>query len=125
MSFLDSLFIIQSIDDSDTDFTAKFRCNPAHPVYQAHFPGHPITPGACLLQMAGEILAQKLGKPLFLKQSKNIKYLSVLVPDEGKEIEYRFSSVVESASECKAQVVIAEGATVYAKMSLIYSYESL
>ena len=125
MGFLDNIFIIKSIEETENGFKARLECNPKHPVYQSHFPGHPITPGACLLQMAGEILAQKLGKPLFLKQSKNIKYLSVLVPDEGKEIEYRFSSVVESASECKAQVVVAEGTTVYAKMSLIYSYEPL
>ncbi len=125
MNFLDKLFIVQSIEETAEGFVARVVCNPQHPVYQAHFPGYPITPGACMLKMAGGILEQKLCKPLFLRQSKTIKYLSVLIPAEGKEIEYRFSSLVEIESECKTQLVIAEATLVYAKMSLIYSYEPL
>lgn len=125
MNFLDNLFFIQSIDNTDTGFTAKLRCNPEHPVYQAHFPGNPITPGACLLKTAGDMLQQKLGRPLYLKASKNIKYLSVVVPEEGKEVRYDFMRLVVDETECKAQVVIADDTTVYTKMSLTYSYEPL
>ena len=125
MNFLDNLFIIQSIENTDTGFTAKLRCNPAHPVYQAHFPGNPITPGACLLKTAGGVLQQKLGRPLYLKASKNIKYLSLLIPEEGKEVCFNFSNFSEVENGCKAQVVIADEASVYTKMSLTYSYEPL
>ena len=125
MNFLDNLFILESIDDTDTGFTAKLRCNAAHLVYQAHFPGNPITPGACLLKTAGEVLQQKLGRPLYLKATKNIKYLSVLVPEEGKQVCFNFSSFAEIESGCKAQVVIADETVVYSKMSLTFSYEPL
>ena len=56
MQFLDNLLITQSITDTENGFTAVLRCNPEHLIYQAHFPGNPITPGACLLQTAGEVL---------------------------------------------------------------------
>lgn len=125
MSFLDNLFIIQSIDDTETGFTAKLRCNPEHPVYQSHFPGNPITPGACLLKTATEVLQQKLGRPLYLKATKSIKYLNVLVPEEGKEVCFNFSGFAEIENGCKTQVVIAEAAVVYSKMSLTFSYEPL
>ena len=125
MTFLDNLFIIESVDDTDSGFTAKLRCNAAHPVYQAHFPGNPITPGACLLKTAGEVLQQKLGRPLYLKASKNIKYLNVLVPEEGKEVCFNFSNFSQIENGCKAQVVIADETVVYSKMSLIFSYEPL
>ena len=123
MQFLDNLFITQSITDTENGFIAVLCCNPKHLVYQAHFPGNPITPGACLLQTAGEVLQQKLARPLFLKSSKNVKYLNVLVPAEGKEVRFTFSNLVESETECKAQVVIADETSVYTKMSLTYSYE--
>lgn len=123
MNFLDNLFVLISIDETANGFKALLECNLNHPVYRAHFPGNPITPGACLLKTVGEILGQKLGKPLFLKLSKNIKYINVLVPAEGKVIECDFSHLVETESECKAQVVIADETTVYSKMSLTYSYE--
>lgn len=123
MNFLDNLFILNSIDGTENGFTALLRCNPEHLIYQAHFPGNPITPGACLLQTAGELLQHKLGRPLFLKASKNVKYLNVLVPSEGKEVRFTFSNLVENETECKAQVVIADEASVYTKMSLTFSYE--
>lgn len=125
MNFLDNLFIIQSIDNTDTGFAAKLRCNPEHPVYQAHFPGNPITPGACLLKTAGEVLQQKTGRPLYLKSSKNIKYLSLLIPKAEKEVRFEFSNYTETEDGCKAQVVIADETTVFTKMSLTYSYEPL
>ena len=125
MNFLDNLFITQSITETEDGFEAVVRCNPEHPVYKAHFPGNPITPGACLLQEAGVLMQEKMGRPLFLKTSKNIKYLSLLIPAEGKEVKYMFSHVVESETECKTQVVIADENNVYTKMSLTYSYEPL
>jgi 3-hydroxyacyl-[acyl-carrier-protein] dehydratase len=125
MNFLDNLFITQSITNTEDGFEAVVRCNPEHAVYKSHFPGNPITPGACMLQEAGVLMQEKIGRPLFLKTSKNIKYLSLLIPAEGKEVKYVFSRIVESETECKTQVVIADETTVYTKMSLTYSYEPL
>ena len=125
MNFLDNLFLPQSITDTDDGFEALVRCNPEHPVYKAHFPGNPITPGACLLQEAGVLLQQILDRPLYLKASKNIKYLSLVIPEEGKEVCFNFSNFSEVENGCKVQVVIADENTVYTKMSLTYSYEPL
>lgn len=125
MNFLDNLFITQSITETADGFEAVVRCNPDHAVFKAHFPGNPITPGACMLQEAGVLMQERTGRPLFLKMSKNIKYLSLLVPAEGKEVKFIFSRVLESETECKTQVVIADENNVYTKMSLTYSYEPL
>ena len=125
MNFLDNLFLIQSITETQDGFEAVLLCNPEHPVYKSHFPGNPITPGACLLQTAGLLMQEKMGRPLFLKMSRNIKYLSLLIPAEGKEVKFIFSHVVTGETECKAQVVIADSNTVYTKMSLTFSYERL
>ena len=32
MNFLDNLFIINSTEETETGFTARLCCNPAHPV---------------------------------------------------------------------------------------------
>lgn len=123
MNFLDNLFIVDAIDDTENGFTARVRCNPSHPIYQSHFPGNPITPGACLLQTAGNILQKKLGRPLYLKAAKNIKYLNLLIPAEGKTVCFGFSNGSETETEYKVQVVIADESTVFTKMSLVFSYE--
>lgn len=123
MLYFDDLFFVQNTEATENGFVTFLLCNPAHPVYQAHFPGSPITPGACLLQTAGVLLQQHLGRPLHLTSSKNIKYLNVLVPAEGKEVRYAFSNITETDGGCKVQLVIADASSVYSKMSLSYSYE--
>ena len=125
MQFLDELFTVQSTEDNENGFTAQLRCNPDHLIYQAHFPGNPITPGACLLQTAGELLQRHLGKQLYLKASKNVKYINVLPPAADKVVSFTFSDLTQTESECDVQVVIADEASVYTKMSLSFSYEAL
>ena len=125
MPFLDKLFTIESMEDTENGFTARLRCNPSHPVYQAHFPGNPITPGACLLQTACDVLQQKLGRPLALKVSKSIKFLNQLVPAEGRVVCFNYTHLEMAETECKTQVVIADETTIFSKMSLILSYEPL
>lgn len=125
MSFFDDLFIPKATEETENGFTAKVCCNPAHPVYQAHFPGNPITPGACVLLTANGLLRLMTGRSLYLMSSKNIKFLSILTPAEGKEISFVFSRIEEGETECKVQVVVADQSTVYSKMSLTYSYEPI
>lgn len=125
MNFLNNLFIHLSTEETENGFSARMRCNPSHPIYQAHFPGNPITPGACLLQTAGEILQQILDRPLYLKNAKNIKYLNILIPKEGKEVKFDYSNVTETETGCKSQVIIADETSIYTKMSLVFSYEPL
>ena len=114
MRLVDDFFIL--------DGTDVLRTNTEHPIYKAHFPGNPITPGVCIIQAAGELLEKKLGRKLYLKTVKNVKFLSIIIPEEGKKIRYDFSNIVEDENECKAQVVVSDDATVYAKISLIFSY---
>lgn len=123
MKLLDQLFILDEIDESENGFEAMLQTNPEHPIYAAHFPGNPITPGVCIIQIANELLEKQLGKRLFLKTIKNVKFLSVIIPAEGKKIKYAFSDIAETEMGYKTQVVVSDETMVYAKMSLIFGYE--
>lgn len=125
MRLTDGFFIIESTHDTEGGFEAVLRTNPEHPIYKAHFPGTPITPGVCIIQAAGELLEQKLGRKLYLKTVKNIKFLSVIIPGKGKKIRYSFSNIVDDENGFKAQVVVSDEGNVYAKISLIFSHERL
>ncbi|MBR4837808.1 MAG: beta-hydroxyacyl-ACP dehydratase [Bacteroidales bacterium] len=125
MRLTEGFFIIENVNDTDNGFEAVLYTNPEHPIYKAHFPGNPITPGVCIIQAAGELLEQKLGCKLYLKTIKNIKFLSVIIPEEGKKIKYSFSNIVEDENGSKAQVVVSDDSNVYAKISLIFNHERL
>lgn len=64
---------------------ASIRIDPDHPIYTGHFPGLPITPGVCQVQMIREILEDEVKIPLILSRAGQIKFTAV--HDPGKEPE--------------------------------------
>ena len=125
MRLIEDFFHIKRLIDTENGFEAVMLTNPEHAIYKAHFPGNPITPGVCIIQAAGELLENRLNRKLYLKIVKNVKFLSVIIPEEDKKIIYNFSNIVEDENSCKAQVVVNDETTVYAKISLIFNYVRL
>ena len=121
MRLIDDLFILDAIHETETGFEAELRTNPSHFIYKAHFPGNPITPGVCVIQVAGELLERKTNRKVYLKTLKNVKFLSVIIPEEGKKIKYSFSNIAEDDNGVKTQVLVSDNDMVYAKISLIFS----
>lgn len=68
------------------------KLNPEHYIYKAHFPGHPITPGVCLLQMVGELASVAEKCALGVLAVKNAKYTGVVDPTENSLLRYIFTS---------------------------------
>ena len=57
------------------------RFNVEHPIFAGHFPGQPVVPGACLVQISEELLSQKLDRPVQLTGIRNLKFRRVITPD--------------------------------------------
>ncbi len=105
----------------DGGFEEWVKLNPSHVIYQVHFPGNPITPGVCILQMCQELLAVQYGKTLRMKSAKNIKFLNVLNPLEHAEV--RFSvKCSETGTGLKAVILISDGEVEFAKVSTEYGW---
>lgn len=105
---------------SETAGEVCVRLHADHFIYQAHFPGNPITPGVCIVQMICEILQNRLGRPLSLAKIVNLKFVSVINPIESHEITIKFGSVVSDDNECKAKGVIEANGCVKTKFSLLF-----
>ncbi len=121
----DNLYTTINVEDNENGFVAEIETNPSHIIYKAHFPGNPITPGVCIIKTAKELLENKINRKLWLKNVKNVKFLSVIIPAEGKRIKYAFSNFKEEENGCKVQVQVNDETTIYAKISLLFSYERI
>lgn len=119
MILKNSLYTIVSsaVGDGKGDFA--IRLNPEHFIYKAHFPGEPITPGVCIMQIAKELLEEMTTASLHLIFVKNIKFLKIISPNEVADVVYSLSKVTREGDEIKVQVSVTAGETVYAKLSLI------
>lgn len=94
------------------------RLNPGHEIFQAHFPGQPITPGVCQIQMVIEILAHCLEADVSLTDIKHVKYLSVIKPDATPQLTVCFQKLEQADGTCQAVVTIGHGGQTYTKMSM-------
>lgn len=76
-----SVFEIDHIDVIDNQITAQVLIQKDSIIYQAHFPGDPITPGVCQLQLIQDVFNTAFPQyDAQLQHAKQIKYVDVLRP---------------------------------------------
>jgi len=59
-----------------------------HAVFSGHFPGNPILPGVCTVQIIKEILEKALEGSLLLTSAGMIKYLGFVNPLKAPELSF-------------------------------------
>jgi 3-hydroxyacyl-[acyl-carrier-protein] dehydratase len=62
-------------------FEFRFSISSAHPALPGHFPGHPIVPGALLLDHVLTGVAAAMNRPVTVL--KKVKFVAPLLPDES------------------------------------------
>lgn len=129
MSLKDSLYHIVSCESGK----AVVRLDPSSPVYAAHFPGYPITPGVILIEIATELLSagaacgsidgcadgcidRAADGLLELSEAVNVKFVSPVIPGEETLLTYLFAP--DGELRWKVNVLCSE--TLCAKMTLQY-----
>lgn len=124
MNLKNNLYIIKSSDIEKRSFLIELRPNSI--IYKAHFPGHPITPGVCIVQIATELLQEFMHKNLVLKTIANAKFLSIINPEEEKEVIFNIKKLTIEETEKKISVSIIvqdQSDKIYSKISLTYNFE--
>ena len=119
MKLRDSLYTIVSESKGEGRHDFNIKLDPEHFIYKAHFPGEPITPGVCIMQIAKELLEVAVSEDLTLSCVKNIKFLRIISPNEVTEICYSLAKISREDDQIKVQVTVTAGEDAYAKLSLI------
>lgn len=101
--------------------TFHVRIHPEWPVYEAHFPGHPVTPGVCIVQMVQELLQEHMHRKLTLCSAKNVKYLAIISPEEVAELTVSFQKLDEQPDgSLKVQAQVEGNETLFTKLSVTF-----
>ncbi len=126
MRLQNNLYIItnRTVEGLSAQYTLQLQ--PSSFIYQAHFPGEPITPGVCIVQMGKELIddllqANALPHHTEIVKVKNVKFLSVLSPTSTTMVTYQIKKmeVSEDNKEVKAQVIVTAEEEAKAKLSLL------
>jgi 3-hydroxyacyl-[acyl-carrier-protein] dehydratase len=120
MKLLNDLYSIisRTCGEGRCDFTIEL--NPQHFIYKAHFPGLPITPGVCLVQIGLEVASDYLERTMEIDRVNNVKFLSVLSPqDVHGNVVYELMKVTEEEpNRQKVQMCVYDEQVTYAKISM-------
>ena len=76
----DALYKIVSLDHREGAIEAVLEINKDNEIFTGHFPGHPVLPGACMLQMVKELLETALNTKIRLKKADQMKFLRMIDP---------------------------------------------
>ena len=116
--FLHNLYTIVNTTTLDEETVVTVLLNGDSPVYRAHFPGNPITPGACLLEMGRELASAVVKKDLRLEKADNIKFLKAIHPLQTPRVEFWMQVQWQENGSWKVRTEVMDGDLVMTRMTL-------
>ena len=87
MILLNDFYTMTDFEPMPGSVKAKIFINKDHEILNGHFPGLPIVPGVCMMQIIREIMEVTSGKDLKLTGADTMKFLSVINPNQNSEVE--------------------------------------
>ncbi len=96
MSLLQDFYSITEFTIEEQRVSASIAINKFHPVFKGHFPGQPVTPGVCMMQIIKELTEKWAKSTLLLKKAKNVKFMAIINPEVNPNIQVELD--VEEAS---------------------------
>lgn len=106
MSLLGNLYSVQSTSYVDRKLDCIISINENHELFNGHFPGNPILPGVCSIQIIGELISLNFGNEYHLVSSDNIKFISLVNPLEYRELRYEVSVLNQSSDTLAIKCVV-------------------
>ena len=98
------LYTILEFEQQEDMLVAKIKLDKEHRIFKGHFPGNPVMPGVCMIQIIKELTEKAVGKELFLAQSSNIKFMAIINPEKNDVLTLNLQ-LAKSENEVKVKTL--------------------
>lgn len=120
MSILQDFYTLQNIEkQNDNNYSVSMKLNPDHEIFKGHFPGKPVTPGVCMMQIVKDLTEKITEKKLTLKSATNVKFMAIINPEETPDLVLELD-IAEDEDNVKVKNTTLFGETIALKMSVNY-----
>ena len=119
MILLDKFYTIASIQMENDVLKATLKLNPAHSIFDGHFPENPVTPGVVQMEIIKELLNVHFNRSIELVSMSNCKFLAILNPNETPVIDITLV-LKEEDDQLKVNSTIVFEEKGFLKLSAIY-----
>lgn len=83
---LNNFYTITDIAQQENSLQAIIQIDPEHDIFKGHFPGQPVVPGVCMVQVVKELMEHGIDTPLLFSKGHQLKFLRLLVPAAGETV---------------------------------------
>ena len=119
---LGDLYTISSIQKEDDSIKAILELNTAHSIFEGHFPGQPVVPGACLLQMVKEIMQIITVSEIQLIKAYQLKFITLLDPSRNNKLKMVLIHSTSENGEVAVSAILANDTVVCFKFSGVFKF---
>lgn len=112
--------IISLENSADSKYEAVILINEEHDIFQGHFPGNPIMPGVCMMQIIKELTEQITESSLFMQSLSNVKFMALINPFQTPELRLELDVTTTDENLVKVKNVSYFDETVALKLSSVY-----
>ena len=113
----DDFFTVSSIQKENNSFKIVLELNTIHKIFERHFPGQPVVPGACMLQMVKEVTEIILDKKVQLTKADNLKFLQLINPNEHRTLQMDLTFNISEDGIANVSANLSNGSSVCFKFS--------
>jgi len=101
-------------------YQATVTLNKEHDIFNGHFPGNPVTPGVCMMQIIKELAQEITGSSLFMSNTSNVKFMALINPEKNPILNLDLEISGDLSSEIKVKNVTSFDETVALKLTNTY-----
>jgi 3-hydroxyacyl-[acyl-carrier-protein] dehydratase len=90
---LNNLYKIESFTGSENQILCSVKLDAEHEIFRGHFPGQPVLPGVCMMEMITELAGRFLNKSFRISESSMVKFLNMIDPGKNPIIQLEINYV--------------------------------
>ena len=118
---LKDFYKVISLEKNDSQkYLAIIFVNEKHEVFKGHFPGNPIMPGVCMMQIIKELTEQITESSLIMQSLTNVKFMALINPEATPELRLELDITTTDEGLIKVKNTTYFNETVALKLSSVY-----
>jgi 3-hydroxyacyl-[acyl-carrier-protein] dehydratase len=111
---INDLYTVVSKQSEDGKVVARISFDKAHRIFNGHFPGHPVVPGVCMMQIVREIMELDQTKRLKIAVGNNMKFMNIIDPEKNAQVDVAVTYTLEG-NDYKVNATLTDASVTFFK----------
>jgi 3-hydroxyacyl-[acyl-carrier-protein] dehydratase len=120
---LENFFNIINLTETGFEINAELEINGGHKIFEGHFPGQPVVPGVCMMQIVKEVLEQVLHQKTDLIKAHEMKFLAIIDPRQNNLIHATIKYAVEENGNLMVSATLFKDELVHFKFKGLFAVQ--